>query len=353
MLHELKNIKQHFMSGISFMIPVIVMGGFLTALGRMFGNVDVAGSLGYIFLTTGSAAFSLMIPVLTAGIAYSMAGKPGIAPGVVAGFLSTSVKAGFLGGLVAGTVIGCVIIFINTYVKVPKALKSMMPIVVLPLMSGIISCLLIMVVIGPPIAALTDLLVNVFMNMNTGSRFLLGFLMGCMTGFDMGGPVNKICFSIVSAFAAAGIWGPAAGKNAAAMAPPLGLALSALVFTPKKYTAEERENAKVAIVMSACQVTEGALPFAFSDPLRVVPAVTIGSGIAHGLVLTWMVEVPVLHGGIFSIPLVNKPLLFVAALFIGASVTGLIVSILKPKTPNVKVVEEEIKDIDIEMNIGL
>lgn len=190
------------------------------------------------------------------------------------------------------------------------------------------------------------------MNMQTTSRFVLGFLLGCMTGFDMGGPVNKIGFSIVSAFAAEGIWGPAAGKNAAAMAPPLGMALSALLFTPKKYTEEEREDAKVAILMSAFQVTEGALPFAFSDPLRVIPAVTIGSGVAHGLVLTWMVEVPVLHGGIFSIPLVNKPLLFIAALFIGATVTALIVSILKPKDPVRKEIVEELQDLDLEITIG-
>ena len=161
-----------------------------------------------------------------------------------------------------------------------------------------------------------------------------------------------MCFSVVSAFAVAGIWGPAAGKNAAAMAPPLGLALSALVFTPSKYTKQEREDAKVAIALSACQVTEGALPFAFRDPKHVIPAVTIGSGVAHGLILTWGVTCPVLSGGIFSIPLTSNPLLFIAALLIGATVTGVIVSIIKPAVPVEDRIEEDQEIGDIQISIG-
>lgn len=275
-----KNFKSHCMTGISYMIPVIVIGGFCTAIARLCGNVDVQGTLGYAFISAGNAAFGLMMSVLCAGIAYSICGKPGIAPGVVAGYLSTQVKASFLGALICG------------------------------------------------------------------------FLMGCMTGFDMGGPVNKICFSVVSAFAASGVWGPAAGKNAAAMAPPLGMAISALILTPKKYTAEEREDAKVAIAMSLCQVTEGALPFAFNDPKRVIPAVTIGSGVAHGLVLAWGVTCPVLHGGVFSIPLTSNPLLWVAAYLIGAMVTAVIVSVLKPARPVEAESEDEELKVDFDIEIG-
>lgn len=275
-----KNFKSHCMTGISYMIPVIVIGGFCTAIARLCGNVDVQGTLGYAFISAGNAAFGLMMSVLCAGIAYSICGKPGIAPGVVAGYLSTQVKASFLGALICG------------------------------------------------------------------------FLMGCMTGFDMGGPVNKICFSVVSAFAASGVWGPAAGKNAAAMAPPLGMAISALILTPKKYTAEEREDAKVAIAMSLCQVTEGALPFAFNDPKRVIPAVTIGSGVAHGLVLAWGVTCPVLHGGVFSIPLTSNPLLWVAAYLIGALVTAVIVSVLKPARPVEAESEDEELKVDFDIEIG-
>lgn len=347
-----KDMKKHILSGISYMIPVIVIGGFLTAMGRMAGNVDVEGTLGWALLTAGSAGFSMMVPVLTAGIAYSIAGKPGIAAGVVAGYLSAAVKAGFLGGLVSGVLIGIMILWMNEKMKV-KALKSMMPIVILPVITAIVASLFVLLLIGPPLAAMTDGITSWFMGLNTSSRFLVGFMLGCMTGFDMGGPVNKIAFSVVSAFSAAGMWGPAAGKNAAAMAPPLGVALSALVFTPKKYTEEERKDAKLAILLSAAQVTEGALPFALKDPKRVIPAVTIGSGVAHGLILTWGVEVPVLHGGIFSIPLVNMPLLFIAALLIGATITGLTLSVLKPKEPVYSVEEEEEAELgEIEIMIA-
>ena len=340
-----KNLKQHCMSGISYMIPVIVIGGFCTALARLAGNVDTAGTIGYAFLQAGNAAFALMMSVLCAGIAYSICGKPGIAPGVVAGYLSTQVKASFLGALICGFLIGIMILWMQEHFPDSKALKSMYPIVIYPVISGIIATLLIMFVFGPPLAALTQAAVDFFMNMNTGSKFLLGFILGCMTGFDMGGPVNKICFSVVSAFAASGIWGPAAGKNAAAMAPPMGMAISALVLTPKKYTEQEREDAKVAIAMSLCQVTEGALPFAFNDPKRVIPAVTIGSGVAHGLILTWGVTVPVLHGGIFSVPLASNPMLWIAAWLIGAMVTAVIVSVTKPARPVETVHEdEELKD---------
>lgn len=347
-----KHFKQHCMSGISYMIPVIVIGGFCTAIARLVGGVDIEGSLGYSFLQAGNAAFALMVSVLCAGIAYSICGKPGIAPGVVAGYLATNVKAGFLGGLICGVLIGIMILWMQEHFPNSKALKSMYPIVIYPVISGIIATLLIMFVFGPPLAALTQYVVDFFMGMNTSSKFLMGFILGCMTGFDMGGPVNKICFSVVSAFAASGVWGPAAGKNAAAMAPPLGMAISALLLTPKKYTEEEREEAKVAIALSFCQVTEGALPFAFNDPKRVIPAVTIGSGVAHGLILAWGVTVPVLHGGIFSIPLTSNPLLWIAAYLIGAMVTAVIVSVLKPKEPLQKKVEEEALKEDIVIEIG-
>ena len=316
----IKNFKSHCMTGISYMIPVIVIGGFCTAIARLCGNVDVQGTLGYAFISAGNAAFGLMMSVLCAGIAYSICGKPGIAPGVVAGYLSTQVKASFLGALICGFLIGMMILWMQEKFPDSKALKSMYPIVIYPVLSGIVSTLLIMFVFGPPLAALTQIIVDFFMGMNTGSKFILGFLMGCMTGFDM--------------------------------APPLGMAISALILTPKKYTAEEREDAKVAIAMSLCQVTEGALPFAFNDPKRVIPAVTIGSGVAHGLVLAWGVTCPVLHGGVFSIPLTSNPLLWVAAYLIGAMVTAVIVSVLKPARPVEAESEDEELKVDFDIEIG-
>ena len=236
-----------------------------------------------------------------------------------------------------------------------KALKSMYPIVIYPVLSGIVATVVIMFLVGPPLAALTAYLVDVFMGMSGMSKFGLGFILGCMTGFDMGGPVNKICFSIVTAFAASGVYGPAAGKNAAAMAPPLGMAISAFdSYTKKIYSNKKEKMPKLRIAMSLCQVTEGRchLPLTIQN-VQFLP-ITIGSGVAHGLILTWGVTVPVLHGGIFAIPLTSNPLLWIAAYLIGAMVTAVIVSVLKPKHPKTDedIVEEEELSEDIEIEIG-
>lgn len=332
-----KNFKSHCMTGISYMIPVIVIGGFCTAIARLCGNVDVQGTLGYAFISAGNAAFGLMMSVLCAGIAYSICGKPGIAPGVVAGYLSTQVKASFLGALICGFLIGMMILWMQEKFPDSKALKSMYPIVIYPVLSGIVATLLIMFVFGPPLAALTQIIVDFFMGMNTGSKFILGFLMGCMTGFDMGGPVNKICFSVVSAFAASGVWGPAAGKNAAAMAPPLGMAISALILTPKKYTAEEREDAKVAIAMN--------------DLVRTVVSTSIGCGVCGAISFTFGVGSKVPSGGVFVIPAMSNPFIAVVALLAGSCVTAILLNVLKKKLTDEEYaggsVEEEEAEVDL------
>ncbi|MDF7639266.1 PTS fructose transporter subunit IIC [Lactobacillus sp. ESL0791] len=357
MLNDYKKIftgqalKNEFLSGLSYMIPVIIMSGFCTAIGRIIGKTDVKGTIGFYLLNAGNGGFAIMIAVLAAGIGYSIAGKSAIAPGLLGGYLSTQVNASFIGGIIAGIIAGMVVIFFNN-LKLPKNVKSIVPLAVIPLVGGIIEVLVINFVIGPPLAAFTALAVKFFMNMSTGSKFLLGFILGGMTGFDMGGPVNKISFAIVTAFAASGTWGPAAGKNVAAMAPPLGIALSVLVFSPSKYSKADRENAKAAILMSLCQVTEGALPFAFEDPLRVVPAVVLGSGIADGLILSWGVTIPLLSGGIFTFPVASNPILYIGALLIGACITGIVLSILKPKVKKEEKKEEKVHDLDIDINIG-
>lgn len=227
-----QSLKRHFLSGLSFMIPVIIMSGFCTAIARIIGQTEVKGSIGYYLLQAGNGGFSIMVAVLAAGIGYSIAGKAAIAPGLMGGFLSTVVNASFLGGILAGLVAGMITIFFNN-LNLPKSIKSMVPLVVIPLVGGLVEVGLIMYVVGPPLAALTQAAVGFFMGMNHASRFVLGFMLGCMTGFDMGGPVNKMAFAIVTAFASAGVWGPAAGKNVAAMAPPLGIAMSVLIFSPK------------------------------------------------------------------------------------------------------------------------
>lgn len=344
-----QNLQKHFLTGLSFMIPVIIMSGFCTAIGRIIGNTDVEGTVGYWLLTAGNGGFSIMIAILAAGIGYSIAGKAAIAPGIMGGFLSVTVNASFLGGMIAGLLAGIVTILL-VRLPLPKTVKGIIPLVIIPLVGGILEVLVIIWIVGPPLAALTSAAINFFMNMNTGSKFLLGFCLGSMTGFDMGGPVNKVSFAIVTAFASSGVWGPAAGKNVAAMAPPLGIALSVLIFAPKKWKPADRQNAIAAIIMSMCQVTEGALPFAFEDPVRTVPCVVLGSGIADGLIMSWGVTVPLLSGGIFTIPVASAPLLYAAALLIGACITGILLSIVKPKIKEDMKEEKVTDDLNIDID---
>ncbi|ERL09526.1 PTS fructose transporter subunit IIC [Olsenella profusa] len=345
-----QNLQKHFLTGLAYMIPVIIMSGFCTAIGRIIGGTDVEGSVGYWLLTAGNAGLNAMIAVLAAGIGYSIAGKAAIAPAFLGGLLSVTVKSSFLGGIFAGLIAGVVSILLLR-IPLPKSVRTIVPLVVIPMVGGLIEVAFIAEIVGPPLAALTAAATDFFMGMNTGSKFLLGFCLGGMTGFDMGGPVNKISFAIVTAFAAAGAWGPAAGKNVAAMAPPLGVALSVLLFAPKKWEEADKESAVAAIIMSMCQVTEGALPFAFKDPLRVVPCVVIGSGIADGLILSWGVTVPLLSGGIFTIPVASSPLLYALALLIGACITGTLLSIIKPKLQEPEDKVEEITDLDIDIEL--
>lgn len=330
------DLKKHFMTGISYMIPAIVMGGFLIAIALIIGGESIytdKNSLGYLLNTAGSTAMSLVVPVLSAYIAFSIGDKPGIAPGLLAGALALNIKAGFLGGMLGGIIVGYSVLWIIKYVKVPKPMKPLMSVLIVPLLAGIIISLLMLVVIGPPIAHISAWAVQSVQNMNIGSRFMLGAILGAMTGFDLGGPVNKISFSIVTAFLADGVLGPVAGKNCAAMTPPLGIAWSALVFARNKYTEQERQAAKVAIPLGFCQISEGALPFAIADPLRVMPATAIGSAIADGLCMMWLVTSPVPHGGILAVPIMGNPLGFIGALIIGSLVTGIILSIIKPSRP--------------------
>ncbi|WP_102279206.1 PTS fructose transporter subunit IIC [[Lactobacillus] timonensis] len=350
-IFRIKNLKKHFLSGLSFMIPVIIMSGFCTAIGRIIGHTTVKGTIGYYLLNAGNGGFSIMIAILAAGIGYSIAGKAAIAPGIMGGWLSVQVNASFLGGIFAGLLAGIVTLWL-VHLPLPKTVKSIVPLVIVPLVGGILEVLMIEYIVGPPLAAITASAVKFFMGMNHASKFLLGFMLGGMTGFDMGGPVNKISFAIVTAFATSGVWGPAAGKNVAAMCPPLGVALSVLVFGRNKYDEADRQNAWAAIVMSMCQVTEGTLPFAFKDPLRVVPCVVLGSGTADGLMLSWGVTVPLLSGGIFTIPVANKPLLYLGGLLIGALITAITLSIIKPKLKKNANQEEEVND-DLDINIDM
>jgi len=349
-----QNIRKHLLTGVSYMLPVVVAGGLLMAVAKIFGGAlvgDHPETIPGMINTAGAAAMSFVVPVLTAFIAYSMSDRPGIAPGLVVGALAVTVKAGFLGGIIGGLLVGYIINLIKKYIKLPKSMQGLMPIIIIPFLTSLIAGFIMLAVIGKPIAGLQDSILAWLKSMQNSSRFVLGAIIGAMMGFDLGGPINKTASFFCNGLLAEGVFGPTAAKIIGGMTPPLGVALS--VFLAKsKYTKQEQEAAKAAVLLGLCFITEGVLPFAASDPLRVIPACSIGSAVASGLVMAWGVTSQIPHGGIFVVPLMERPMMFLLALVIGSIVTALILTALKPKLPMESVEEEYLDDLDIDIDIS-
>ncbi|HCW73116.1 MAG TPA: PTS fructose transporter subunit IIC [Clostridiaceae bacterium] len=344
-------IKKHIMTGISYMIPVVVAGGLLMAIARIFGGAfvgDAEGTIPWMINLLGSSAMKFVVPVLTAGIAYSIAERPGIAPGLVLGWISTEIKAGFLGGMLMGLIVG---FFILKFKKLnpPKSIKSLMPVMIIPLVSTFVVGMLYLLLLANPIIAIQTGITNWMSGLQDGSRFVFGAVIGAMMGFDMGGPVNKTASAFSNALNAEGIFGPSAAKIIGGMTPPLGIGLAALLAR-KKFNQNEKELAKAAVPMGLSFITEGVLPFAAADPLRVIFSTMVGSAVAGGLVMMWGVESMAVHGGIFVVPAMENPLYFIIALVIGTVVTGVLYAVLKRESSD-EMKEEEIEDVDININI--
>jgi PTS system fructose-specific IIC component len=271
----------------------------------------------------GSAAFDFLVPVLAGFIAFAMADRPAIAPGFVGGAIAVTVHAGFLGGLVAGLLAGGVVMALKK-IQVPKAMRGIMPVVVYPLLGSIVVGVLMYVVVGKPIAAATSGLTHWLNSLSGASALLLGALLGLMMAFDMGGPVNKAAY----AFAVGGLTTGAtaslqimAAVMAAGMVPPLALALASTV-RKKLFTEAERENGRAAWLLGASFITEGAIPFAAADPFRVIPSIMLGSAVTGALSMAFGATLRAPHGGIFVLPLIGSPLLFLLALVAGTVVAA-------------------------------
>jgi len=328
-------IYKHLMTGVSFMIPFVVAGGLLIALGFAFGGIyvyNVPGSFGETLFSTGKAAFALMVPVLGAYIAYSIADRPGIVPGMIGGYIAASNGSGFLGAMVAGFLAGYTVLAIKKYVKLPKSLQGLMPILIIPVLSAAIMGLLMVFVIGKPMTLFNTTLAAWLTSLNGTNAAVLGIILGCMMAFDMGGPVNKAAYTFGTATVASGH--PSAIMAAvmvAGMVPPLALALST-VIAKKKYTLEERDAGKANWLLGLSFITEGAIPFAAVDPLRVIPSMMVGSAIAGGISMALGSTIIVPHGGIWvlAIPHVVTNLIpYIIALVVGTLVSGVIVSVVK------------------------
>ncbi|MET7732898.1 fructose-specific PTS transporter subunit EIIC [Streptomyces sp. NPDC005402] len=339
-------LRKWLMTGVSYMVPFVAAGGLLLALGFAIGGWQIASapsvmkhfswteidSWGALLFQIGQVAFGFLVPVLAGYIAYGMADRPGLVPGFVGGMISSQIAAGFLGGLVAGLLAGGVVLTIQR-IRIPPVLRGIMPVVVIPLISSLIVGFLMFVVIGKPIAEAQKGMTDWLNGLSGTNAILLGVLLGLMMCFDLGGPVNKVAY----AFATAGIavQDPSdsamkvmAAVMAAGMVPPLGMALATTV-RKKLFTQTERENGKAAWVLGASFISEGAIPFAAADPLRVIPASMAGGAVTGALSMAFGATLRAPHGGIFVVPLIGSPFLYLIAIAAGVCVTTALVVVLK------------------------
>ncbi|TYP55440.1 PTS fructose transporter subunit IIC [Thermosediminibacter litoriperuensis] len=321
-----ENARRHLMTGVSYMIPFVVSGGLLLTIGILIGGGKVIPGMSKTLVDMGVTAFQMMVPIMAGYMAYSMADRPGIAPGIVGGLIANKIGAGFLGGIVAGFIAGWIV---NQLKKIPMHpyIAALKPIIIIPFFGvAIVSGL--MLIIGQPISALSKTM-EAWLNSMTGANAaLLGFIIAAMMAFDMGGPVNKIAFAFSAGMLSQGVYAPMAACWVGIMAPPIGLAL-ATYLAPKKFTEMEKKNAIPAAIMGATGITEGAIPYAAADPLRVIPSLVIGSGFGGAVALLLGAQAPVPSGGVFVIPFFIKPLMFVIGFAAAIIVTAVITVALK------------------------
>jgi len=326
---------KHLMTGVSHMLPLVIAGGLLIALAFAVGGIhagDATGTLGWALMQIGGAtAFKLYVPVLAGFIAFSIADRPGLAPGLVGGMLSASLGAGFLGGIVAGFLAGYVTQFLNEKLPLPATLQSLKPILILPLLSTLIVGLAMLYVIGAPVKYLLDALTAWLSGMQQSSALVLGLLLGAMMAFDLGGPINKAAYTFGVGLLASNVHGPMAAVMAAGMTPPLGIALACLLF-PHLFTRKERGESRAVAILGLSFISEGAIPFAASDPLRIIPSFIAGSAVAGAISMTMHVELMVPHGGIFVLAIphaVSGLLNYMIAIVAGTVVTAVALRVLK------------------------
>jgi PTS system fructose-specific IIC component len=326
---------KHLMTGVSYMLPMVVAGGLMIALAFAFGGIyagDAKGTFGWALMQIGGAtAFALFVPVLAGFIAYSIADRPGITPGLVGGMLATSVGAGFLGGILAGFIAGYLTLFLNNVIKLPENLQGLKPVLILPLLSTLVVGLLMIFLIGPPVKVVLGGLETWLAGLQQGSALMLGLILGAMMGFDMGGPVNKAAYTFSVGLLASKIYTPMAAVMAAGMVPPLGLALAATLFK-NRFTTDEREASKAAFVLGISFITEGAIPYAARDPFRVIPSIMVGAAVTGAMSMVFGADLLVPHGGVFVLLIPNAVthlLYYVLSIVVGTLVTAAMLFILK------------------------
>lgn len=332
-MEGLKKLRQYLLTGVSHAIPFVACGGIMIAFAIAFAPMTKTGPdfshspTLKLILDIGSTSFKLLLPVLAGYIAYAMANRPGLVAGFVGGYLAGEVNAGFLGAIVAGLIAGLTVNLIKK-IPVPKYLRPIMPILIIPILSSLVIGVLMLKVLGTPIADLMVLLGEWLKTMGTGNAILLAMILGAMIAFDMGGPVNKAAFFFGAAMIKEGNYAVMGACAAAICTPPLGMGLATLI-KKKLWNEEEREAGVASLAMGMIGITEGAIPFAASDPLRVIPCIICGSMVASVIAMIGHVGDHAPHGGPIVLPVVDNRIMFVIAIIAGTFVTAMLINTLK------------------------
>lgn len=332
-----RQIYKHLMNGVSHMLPFVIGGGILIAIAFLVDVYDPAnpskfGSstpLAAFFMQIGGASFSFMLPVLAGFIAMSIADRPGLAVGFVDGYLANTGGSGFLGALIAGFVAGYLMLLLKRLFSVlPDSLEGIKPVLLYPVLGVLIMGVLITYAINPPVGAINSALTSSLQHMDTSSRVLIGIIFAGMMAVDMGGPVNKAAYVTGTALLASGEYGVMAAVMAGGMVPPLAIALCTTFFG-NRFTPDERKSGITNYVMGFSFITEGAIPFAAADPIRVIPSCVVGAATAGALSMIFDCTLRAPHGGIFVVPTIGNPLMYLASIIIGSIVTCLLLAVLK------------------------
>ncbi|GFM87279.1 PTS fructose transporter subunit IIBC [Pseudomonas cichorii] len=327
-------VYKHLLTGVSFMLPMVVAGGLLIALSFVFGITAFKeeGTLAAALMQIGGeAAFKLMVPLLAGYIAYSIADRPGLAPGMIGGLLASTLGAGFIGGIVAGFLAGYSAQLINRYARLPASVEALKPILIIPLLASLFTGLVMIYVVGKPVAGMLASLTTFLDSMGTTNAILLGVLLGAMMCVDLGGPINKASYAFSVGLLASQSYAPMAAAMAAGMVPPIGMGI-ATILARRKFAQSEREAGKAAFVLGLCFISEGAIPFAAKDPLRVIPASVIGGALTGALSMYFGCKLMAPHGGLFVMLIpnaINHALLYLLAIVVGSVATGVIYALLK------------------------
>ncbi len=332
-----RKIYKHLMNGVSHMLPFVIGGGILIAIAFLVDTFDPANPGGFgsntplakFFMGVGGASFGFMLPVLAGFIAMSIADRPGLAVGFVGGAMAASGGSGFLGALLAGFAGGYIVLGLKkVFSALPESLEGVKPVLIYPLLGILIIGILMQMIITPPVASINEWLLSTLASMDTSSRVMVGLIMGGMMAIDMGGPINKAAYVTGTGLLAGGEYGVMAAVMAGGMVPPLAIALCTTFFG-NRFSESDRKTSLTNFIMGLSFITEGAIPFAAADPLRVIPSVAAGAATAGALSMAFDCTLRAPHGGIFVVPTIGNPAMYLVAIAIGAVVGCIIMAVLK------------------------